>query len=161
MKRNSLFLTSLITFTFDASSILAAEVNTEDFDIERTLIPEGDWRYRIGKPKITSGTKDGRDWAQVTLPLDCVDDEVLKELNVEKIGSRVQFFLDLDENNKLAKGPNMNIHLGRAFAAAGLRGEEASILNLEGRIVLGNTKQKKSESGAEYNDVVNLAPVED
>ena len=55
----------------------------------------------------------------------------------------------------------MNIHLGRAFAAAGLRGEEASILNLEGRIVLGNTKQKKSESGAEYNDVVNLAPVED
>lgn len=157
MLASSMLLTSAAGYAFDAASLLSVELNTEEFDIERTLIPEGDWEYRIGKPKISSGEKDGKPWAQLTLPLECIDQEVLKELNVEKISTRTQFFLDLDENGRLAKGTNMNIALGRAFEAAGLRGEEATILQLEGRVVIGSTKQKKAESGAEYNEVNRLA----
>lgn len=156
-----LALAFMSTSAFDVSSLLAAEINTEEFDIERTLIPEGDWMFRIGKPKTNSGEKDGKNWVQVILPLECIDQEVLTELGVEKIGTRIQFFLDLDENNMLAKGPNMNIDLGRAFNAAGLRGGEASILNLEGRQVRAQVKQKRADSGAEYNVAVALAPVDE
>lgn len=163
MRKSNLMLQALFlsTYAFDAQSLLAVELNTEDFDVTRTLIPEGDWQYRIGKPKVTSGEKDGKKWAQLTLPLECIDQEVLSELNVEKIGTRTQFFLDLDENDRLAKGTNMNINLGKAFAAAGLRGESASMLNLEGQVVIGKTIQKSNESGAEWNDVVALVAVEE
>jgi hypothetical protein len=156
---SSLYASFMTTYAFDAASLLSAEMDTSEFDIERTLIPEGDWLYRIGKPKISSGAKDGRDWAQLTLVLDCIDQEVLTEMNVEKIGTRTQFFLDLDEDGRLAKGTNMNIPLGKAFAAAGLHGQEANILALEGQIVRGNTKQSmNSTNGVEYNTVVALAP---
>lgn len=155
--RSTLATAMLRSFVFDASSLLAAEMDTSEFDIERTLIPEGEVRYRIGKPKINSGEKDGRPWAQLTLPLECVDTDILKELAVEKIGTRTQFFLDLDDAGKLARGTNLNVNLGKAFSAAGLHGEECNILALEGRIVIGNTKQKRSDNGAEYNEVVALA----
>jgi hypothetical protein len=162
MKQSHILASLLLTtFAFDANSLLAAEMDTSELDIERTLITEGEWLYRVGKPKINSGNKDGKDWAQVTLPLDCVDQEVLKELNVEKIGTKIQFFLDLDENGRLAKGTNMNINLAKAFVATGLHGESASILNMEGKLVRGNTKQAKADSGAEYNTVVALASDEE
>lgn len=157
----SALLTAMSTLAFDAASLLSVELNTEDFDVERTLIPEGEWQYRIGKVKVNSGEKDGKPWAQLNIPLECIDTEVLTELNVEKIGARTQFFLDLDENGRLAKGTNMNVNLGRAFDAAGLRGESANILALEGRVVIGRTIQKTADSGAQYNDVVALAKVED
>lgn len=146
---------------FDAQSLLAVELNTEELDIERTLVPEGDIEYRIGKPKISDGEKDGKVWARVSLPLEVADPAILSELGVEKLGTRIEFFLDLDENNMLAKGPNMNINLGRAFDAAGLRGDEASIMMLEGKRVIGATRIKKAESGAEYNEVNRLAKIEE
>lgn len=165
MKKSKLSLSLssalIASHAFDAASLLAVELNTEDFDIDRTLIPEGELEYRIGKPKINSGEKDGRNWAQISLPLELTDTEVLAELGIEKISTRTQFFLDLDEDGKLAKGPNMNINLAKAFNAAGLYGGEANILALEGRLVLGNTKQRRSDNGAEYNEVVALAPVDD
>jgi hypothetical protein len=156
MKR-TLLMTAISGFAFDAASLLSVELDTSEFDVERVLIPEGDVEYRIGKPKISSGEKEGRAWAQITLPLECTDVAVLQELNVEKISTRTQFFLDLDENNRLAKGTNLNINLGRAFEAAGLHGESASIAQLEGKIVIGATKQKRADSGVSYNEVVRLA----
>jgi hypothetical protein len=157
----NMILTAFSTMAFDAASLLSAEMDTSELEINRVLIPEGEWIYRIGKPKISSGQKDGRDWAQLNLPLECVDQDILTELNVEKIGTRNQFFLDLDENGRLAKGTNVNINLGRAFKAAGLHGEMASIANLEGRLIRGNTKQRRSDSGAEYNDVVAMTSSEE
>lgn len=146
--------------SFDASSLLLAEVQTEDFATSRTLIPEGEPMYKIGKPKITSGEKDGKTWARLTLPLDCIDQSVLSELGVEKIGARYEFFLDLNENGTLASGINQNVALGQAFEAAGLYGETASIAQFEGRSVLGRTKIKVGESGNQYNEVSKLAKPE-
>jgi hypothetical protein len=145
---------------FDANSILAVEMDTSELELERTLIPEGEHQYRIGKPKINSGEKDGKPWAQLSLPLECVDSEVLSELGVEKISSRTQFFLDLDEDGRLAKGTNANINLAKAFQAAGLYGGEATIMQMEGKVVIGKTKQRTSDAGVAYNEVTSLAAVD-
>lgn len=158
---NALHLSLIAGLAFDAASLLAVEMDTSDFDLERTLIPEGEHEYRIGKPKINSGEKDGKPWAQVSLPLDLVDAAILSELGVEKLSTRTQFFLDLDENNMLAKGTNHNINLAKAFNAAGLYGAEATMAQLEGKVVIGKTKQKTSDSGVPYNEVTALAPRED
>lgn len=160
MLRTKISTALLASFAFDVNSLLAVELDTSEFDLERTLLPEAEIEFRIGKPKINHGEKEGRAWAQLTLPLECVDAAILKELGVEKIGSRTQFFLDLDDDNKLAKGANMNINLAKAFSAAGLYGEEANILALEGRVVIGNTKQRISDNGVQYNEVVALASAE-
>lgn len=138
---------------FDANALLMAEVQTDDFATERTLIPEGEPMFRIGKPKINNGEKDGKTWARLTLPLECIDQDVLSELGVEKIGARYEFFLDLTENNTLASGVNQNVALGQAFEAAGLYGGEAAISQFEGRSVRGRVKIKTGDSGVAYNEV--------
>jgi hypothetical protein len=138
---------------FDANALLMAEVQTDDFATERTLIPEGEPMFKIGKPKINSGEKDGKQWARLTLPLECIDQDVLSELGVEKIGARYEFFLDLTENNTLASGVNQNVALGQAFEAAGLYGGEAAISQFEGRSVRGRVKIKTGDSGVAYNEV--------
>lgn len=142
--------------SFDPNALLLAEVQTDEFDTERTLIPEGEWMFKIGKPVLNHGTQkeSGKPWAQVNLPLQCIDQAVLSELGVEKIGARHQFFLDLTEEGGLARGPNINIDLGVAFAAAGLRGEEASIAGLEGRSVIARIAiETNNESQKQYNKV--------
>lgn len=145
---------------FDANALLMAEVQTEDFATSRTLIPEGEPIFKIGKPKINSGEKDGKTWARLTLPLDCVDKEVLSELGVEKIGARYEFFLDLTENGTLASGVNQNVALGQAFEAAGLYGGEAAISQFEGRTVRGRVKIKVGDSGNQYNEVSKIIAVD-
>lgn len=146
--------------SFDANSLLLAEVQTDVFATERTLIPEGDVAYKIGKPKISSGEKDGKAWARLTLPLECIDKAVLADLGVDKISTRREFFLDLTENNTLASGTNQNVELGRTFEAAGLYGESASLAQLEGRSVIGKTVQRTSDAGNSYNEVTKLAAFE-
>lgn len=158
---NALHFAMIAGLAFDAASLLAVEMDTSEFDLERTLIPEGEHEYRIGKPKINSGEKDGKPWAQVALPLELVDSNILSELGVEKLSTRTQFFLDLDEDGRLAKGTNQNINLAKAFNAAGLYGSEATIAQLESKVVIGKTKQKTSDAGVPYNDVTALAPRED
>lgn len=155
--KNSFRLTMIAGLAFDANSLLAVELDTSEFDLERTLIPEDEVEYRIGKPKINAGEKDGKPWAQLVLPLECIDPEILKELGVEKISTRTQFFLDLDEDGRLAKGPNSNVNLAKAFQAAGLYGSEATIAQFESKLVLGKTKQKISDAGVRYNEVTALA----
>lgn len=139
--------------SFDPNALLMAEVQTDDFATERTLIPEGEPLFKIGKPKINHGEKDGKTWARLTLPLECIDQSVLSELGVEKIGARFEFFLDLTEGGTLASGVNQNVALGQAFEAAGLYGGEAAISQFEGRSVRGRVKIKTGDSGNQYNEV--------
>lgn len=141
---------------FNANDLLLAEVQTDDFDTSRTLIPEGEWMFKVGKPTINSGNQkeSGKPWAQVNLPLNCIDTSVLAELGVEKIGARHQFFLDLTDEGSLARGPNLNIDLGVAFEATNLRGEEANIMRMEGCSIIARIAiETNSESGKQYNKV--------
>jgi len=151
---NALTLTLMAGFgAFDANALLNVELATEDFATARTLIGEGEFMYKTGKPKIQSGEKEGKPWARLSLPLELADQNELSRIGVEKIGARYETFLDLDENNMLATGVNQNINLGLLFAAAGLYGGDATIAQLEGRNVIGLTKVAKGDSGVEYNTV--------
>lgn len=145
---------------FDPNALLMAEVQTDNFDTQRTLIPEGEVLFKIGKPKLNHGEKDNKTWARLTLPLECIDQSVLSELGVDKIGARYEFFLDLTENNTLATGTNQNVALGQAFEAAGLYGGEAAISQFEGRSVLGRVKIKVGDSGNQYNEVSKIVAPE-
>lgn len=157
----NLMTVALAFGAFDANSLLMVELSTAEFDTERTLIGEGEFQYKIGKPKINGGDKDGKNWARLTLPLELVDQNELARIGVDKIGARYETFLDLTEENALAQGPNLNINLGRAFEAVGLRGSDATIGQLEGHVIIGRTKVKKSDqSGVEYNEVTHITAVE-
>lgn len=144
---------------FDPNQLLNVEIQTSALQTERVLIPEGEWRYEIGKPDIASGDKNGKIWARVRLPMKLVDKAVLSDMNVEKASSRFEFFLDLDDNGALLTGTNENVILGQAFAAAGLHGEEATISQLEGRTVIGLTKEKSSENGS-WNEVTKMSAID-
>ena len=146
---------------FDASNLLHVGLSTEEIATERTLIPEGEQRFTIGKPRLESGDKDGKVWVKVMLPLSLAEPAVLAELNVKELRSSYTFFVDLTEDGQLATGPNQNIRLGQAYLAAGLEGDDVSMSQLEGRTILGNVKHSMSQkSSALYDEVVALAPIE-
>lgn len=145
---------------FDPTALLHVELNTAEIPTERTLIPEGDHRYIIGKIKIESGEKDGKSWARLVLPLKLDEQAVLDELNVDTLSSSHGFFLDLNDQGGLAVGPNLNVKLGQAYAAASLEGDSVTIMQLEGRQVIGKTLVKTSTNGVEYNEVSVLASLD-
>lgn len=158
--QSALTLTLMPGFgAFDANSLLNVELSTAEFATARTLISEGEFQYKTGKPKISGGEKDGKPWARLTLPLELADQNELSRIGVERIGARYETFLDLDENSMLATGVNQNINLGNLFSACGLYGQDATIAQLEGRNVIGLTKIAKGET-SEYNTVSKVTAVD-
>lgn len=147
---------------FDASSLLNTGISTEDISAERVLIPEGDWKFRVGTPDISSGTDDkGKNWAKVTIPLTLTDREALEATGAKELRSRYTFFLDLTEEGGLATGVNMNTRLAGLFAACGLEGDEVSISETEGKEVYGKVVNKVNQtSGTPFDEVTNLAYID-
>ncbi|QGH73600.1 MAG: hypothetical protein [Siphoviridae sp. ct7UA22] len=146
---------------FDPTNLLHTGLNTEEIPTERTLTPEGEHRFVIGKPRIESGEKDGKTWVKVNLPLDLDDAGILAELGVARLQSSYSFFLDLTDDNQIATGPNKNVKLGQTYQAAGLTGDEVTIAELEGRQVIGAVRHRLSEkSQTTYDEVTSLAAVE-
>lgn len=148
---------------FDASSLLNVGVSTEDISADRVLIPEGDWKFKIGKPDVTSGTdeKTSKNWAKVTIPLTLVDREALEQTGAKELRSRYSFFLDLTEEGGLAVGINMNTRLAGLFAACGLEGDEVTISETEGKEVYGKVVNKVNQtSGTPFDEVTNLAYID-
>lgn len=145
---------------FDASNLLHVGLTSDDIATERTLIPEGEHRFVVGKPKIEDGEKEGKIWVKLTLPMSLDEPSILAELNVKELKTSYTFFLDLTEDNLIATGPNKNIRLGQLFAACGLEGDDVSISQVEGKQVIGSVKQRMSDRGNAYDEIAGLAAVE-
>jgi hypothetical protein len=145
---------------FDPSNLLNVGLSTEEIPSERTLIPEGEQRFVVGKPKIESGEKDGKVWVKINFPMSLDEAGVLDELNVKELRTTYGFFLDLTDDGMIATGPNKNIRLGQMFQATGLEGEDVSINQVEGRQVIGSVKHRMSDRGNQYDEIVGLASVE-
>lgn len=144
---------------FDPSNLLNVGLSTDEIPSERTLIPEGEHRFVIGKPKVESGEKDGKTWVRVNFPMSLDDSAVLAELNVKELKTTYGFFLDITDDGMIATGPNKNIRLGQMFAAAELEGDDVAISQLEGKQVIGSVKQRMSDRGNAYDEIVGLAAV--
>lgn len=163
--KNSTFILTAAIFgfagsKFDPSNLLNTGLSTDEIPAERTLIPEGEQRFIVGKPKVESGEKDGKVWAKVNLPLILDEPAVLQDLNVAELRSSYSFFLDLTEENMIATGPNKNIRLGQLFQAVGLEGDDITINQVEGRQVIGNVKHRMSDRGVQYDEIAALAAIE-
>lgn len=144
---------------FDPSNLLNIGLATADIPSERTLIPEGEHRFIVGKPKVDSGEKDGKTWVKLNFPVSLDEPAVLQELNVAELKTTYSFFLDVTEDGLIATGPNKNIRLGQLFAACGLDGDDVSISQVEGRQVIGSVKQRMSDRGNQYDEITGLAAV--
>lgn len=105
---------------FELSSLMNEEIKQE-LDTASIQHPEGDYTFKIVKlePRAWS-KKDDPTVNGVTLDvtLEAMDQEVLKELNVEKCIVRGGVPLELAEDGKsLAQGKNKNVALGRFLDA--------------------------------------------
>lgn len=144
---------------FDPSNLLNIGLSTADIPSERTLIPEGEHRFIVGKPKMDNGEKDGKPWFKLNFPMSLDEPSVLQDLNVAELKTTYSFFLDVTEDGMIATGPNKNIRLGQLFAACGLDGDDVSISQVEGRQVIGSVKQRMSDRGNQYDEIAGLAAV--
>lgn len=113
-----------MSFDFDPDQFMSQTVD-QPLETERTLVPEGEYRLRIGdftseafetfEFTYKKGPNKGEDGKMVnfTCPVIVDDDKVRAALKTEEPRVYHRCTLDFDSDGNLAWGPNRNIDLGK------------------------------------------------
>lgn len=93
---------------------------TEPLATKFEVCPEGEFKMQIDSQGIKAAEikytdRDGNDasFHQLEVPCVVLDDKVRQTMGRDKVIVRMSVPLDLDENGKIAVGPNLNVKLGQ------------------------------------------------
>jgi hypothetical protein len=147
--------------TFNADDFMNETIEGA-MDTEFKVIPPGEYLAQLADEQpdlIRHGTseKTGQVWKGVRLVWNVLDDKVKADLDRETVSVRQEFFLDLDEDSKLALGAGKNVRLGKLRDALGLNQGPFNFNMLKGagpaRIKVGHEKAKNGETYAKVTSV--------
>lgn len=134
-----------------------------------TEVPAGEYLAKIGDgPNDVTvegiqGKKDPtKTYPRLTIYYYIIDETLKAKLQKESIRVRQQFLLDMDENGKLAAGPDINVRLGQIRAALDLNnpGMAFSLGMIRGRgPVRVKVNQRTGDDGQKYSEVTAVAKV--
>ncbi len=108
--------------TFDADAFMNSNVDAP-MQTQMQKVPEGEYQAMIDNFENASAirtveTKNGPKQV-MTVPFVIQDVNLQQKMKRDRIVHREDFWLDFDENGRLATGPDSNINLGRLRAALG------------------------------------------
>lgn len=88
----------------------------------RTPVPESEYMavvddFKLRMVDIKKGDNAGKSVLAIDIFWNILDDSVRQLLKREKVTSKQGFFIDIDENGKIAVGEDVNVKLGRVREA--------------------------------------------
>ncbi len=143
---------------FDPDSFLDSFVE-EANETERVLIPAKVYPAYIEDVGMRNGDReDGTPWVQLIVKWCIEDGEAAALLNRDKVVLTDSFFIDLDDDGRIATGTNKNLVLGRLRKAIGKNTGRFSPRDLVGCRALIDVKHTvNKESGLPREEVKSVA----
>lgn len=147
-----------MTSMFDPDTFLDSFVE-EGNETERVLIPAKVYPAYIEEVKMRNGDRDdGTPWVQLLCKWCIEDADAAAALNKDKVVLTDAFFIDLDEDGRIATGTNKNLHLGKLRKAVGKNEGRFSPRDLVGcRAFVDVRHTVNKESGLPREDVKGYA----
>ena len=109
------------TMTFDADAFMNSTIDAP-METQLAGVPDGEYVAMVGdfdsSAFKTITTKNG-DRPVLEIPFLIQDDALKAKLGREQVTHRETYWLDFDDNGKLAVGPDKNVRLGQLRSALG------------------------------------------
>lgn len=147
--------------TFNADDFMNETIE-DAMDTEFKVCPQGEFLAQLAdeQPDLIrhgTSTKTGQVWKGIRLIWNVLDEKVKAELDRETVSVRQEFFLDLDDEGKLALGAGKNVRLGKLRDALGLNQGPFNFNMLKGagpaRIKVGHERGSNGETYAKVTSV--------
>lgn len=147
-----------MTSMFDPDTFLDSFVEDSN-ETERVLVPAKVYPAYIEDVGMRNGDReDGTPWVQLIVKWCIEDAEAATLLNRDKVLLSDSFFIDLDEDGRIATGTNKNLVLGRLRKAVGKNEGRFSPRDLIGCRALIDVKHTvNKESGIPREEVKSVA----
>jgi len=143
---------------FDPDTFLDSFVD-EANETERVLIPAKVYPAYVEDVGMRTGSReDGSPWVQLVVKWCIEDADAAAVLNKDKVVLTDSFFIDLDDDGRIATGTNKNLGLGRLRKAVGKNTGKFSPRDLVGCRALIDVKHTvNKESGMPREEVKSVA----